>query len=134
MTTTKTSDLDVVLYLYETFAMYTADVAAHFGLTQGKAWKTLKNLEAKGLIVGFDNEDDSRRWSVGKRVRVGKNLMWQCSQTYDDYTREEVTAWATEKLAALETLDCMVSGEIPEPFWHETQSGKRLEEIRASSF
>lgn len=101
MTTTKTSDLDVVLYLYETFAMYTADVAAHFGMTQDKAWKTLKNLESKGLIVGFDNEDDPRRHAVGKRVRVGKNLMWQCSQTYDDYTREQVTAWATEKLAAL---------------------------------
>lgn len=97
-TLTQTTDLDVVLYLYETFAMYTADVAAHFGVTQDKAWRILKNLEAKGLIVGFDNQDDPRRHAAGKRVRVGKNLMWQCCQTYDDYTREEVMAWAQEKL------------------------------------
>lgn len=98
----KTQQLAVVLYVYEQFAIDTKDVAKHFGMTGKKAYEALRVLEDMELVCGTAVNDDAATpigYKLGvRRIKPGVNLTWQCERCYDDYTLDQVTAWASEKL------------------------------------
>lgn len=95
------TQLAIVLYVYEQFAIDTKDVAKHFGMTGKKAYEALRALEDMELVCGTAVNEDCpfNGYMKGvRRIKPGVNLTWQCERCYDDYTLDQVTAWASEKL------------------------------------
>lgn len=80
-------------YVYEEFAADTGEVAQHLGVTKETALKDLKGIAAGTLnaeeVTGYGT--GMMTMGRGRRQLDGKyaNLLWQCWDTYDNYTWEE---------------------------------------------
>ena len=82
-------------YTYREFAVGTDDVARKLNVDGRKAYDLMRELEGYGLVTS-DSTEGSGGWSNRGRNRggpgnnaVGKNLIWQCIETYDSISAEQ---------------------------------------------
>ena len=94
-TTTRNAEelKEIALFVFDLFAAGTDEVAAKFNLTNGIARARCTKLEQLGIFCGDLQEEDYGVSSTGSGNRtVGKNIVWQCYETYDSIDRETAAA------------------------------------------
>ncbi len=84
---------EIALYVFDLFAAGTDEVAQQFNLSNGVARSRCSKLEQLGILCGDLQEEDYGVSSTGTSTRtVGKNIVWQCYETYDSIDRETAAA------------------------------------------
>jgi hypothetical protein len=101
---------DAAMFVYETFATDSAEVAKHLGVSKSVARTRLAALEAKGLCCADVQEDPAGHGLVNRGERVGEHNVWQMARcSVDDTTPEEAAA------LIFSTLSVWPTGHAPAP-------------------
>lgn len=96
------------LFVYDSFAADTNDVAEHMGLTVQSAYGLLSKCD---LMTADIIDDGISGDGINSRTRPGLAATWQCWKTYDSINREEAIA-IFDKWVADSTPKMKIGGVI----------------------
>lgn len=87
------------MYVFDSFAATTREIADEFGLSLGTAYRLMQSLDC--LVCGevtLESEGGSSTGvNITARSNPGSSINWQCWQTYDHLTTDEAIALFNEK-------------------------------------
>jgi hypothetical protein len=92
---------DAYLYIFDSFAATTAEVANHLHITPQHAYRLLGTMA--GILLSDEMQDtpDGPHATRSDQRLPGQNILWPCFYTYDSESREEAGArfdrWAAER-------------------------------------